>query len=501
MKHKILFFVIFFLLTGSLAFSQWTPKNVPDPKQLSGNHFVADPDSYLAFSTVQELNQICNEIKKQTGIEYAVVVLKNINYQWTVFDFAVELFSEWGIGERGHDNGLLLLIVMDTRDWRFVTGYGIEGLLTDALCRRLGENFIIPYFKENEYDEGLIAVSEKISEIVTADNKDAVVKYYMAYDSWWMPWQIGVWLIWGIIFLFALISFLRKKKYHPVKKEKLYDVIRHTNNHSEVKPCNSQKIHIWGSNRSLKFISVYMLSAIIPALTMYFDDFFSNPAKNTFIGIYGYFMLLGVIYQFLINKNVSTIADDNIEKYFTAKTANKFLGTRALFFPFLFLPYYFIHIYRMRSLKKSHITCPVCNTRSTPANDSETSSILGEKKMFEKKIKSIDHRVFSCLNLHTTEIPFPGRKDTVYKSCGVCGTKAVRQTKNRTIKAATYTSSGTGKREFTCRFCKNKSYSTYVIPRKERSSSGSSSSGSSGRSSGGSWGGGRTGGGGAGGKW
>jgi uncharacterized protein len=267
--------------------------------------------------------------------------------------------------------------------------------------------------------------------------------------------------------------------------------------HAIIFPEGKQKVDIWGGDKAMKFISIYMMSAVVPAMAMYYDDFFSNPAKNSFIGLYGFLLVLSIIMQLKINRNVNSIANDNIEKFFTLKTANKSLGVRVFFFPLPFLLYYIGYRFQMNSLKNGTVTCPICSTKSSPMAFESAKGLLSEKKIFEQKIKSIDHKVFQCLNLHTVEVPFPGRRD--FKVCTSCGTKAVRQTRNRTVTSPTYYSTGTGEREFTCKFCKHKTYTTYVIPVKTKSSS--SSGGSSGGGGGGSWGGGRTGGGGAGGKW
>ncbi len=497
MKQKILIFSFFFSFLSFHLFSAWTPETVPDPKKEPGAGYVADPDNYLSHQSINDLNTICRRIENETGVQYAIVVLENIDYKWDAFKFGVDLFTHWGIGEKGKDNGLLLLIVMGTRDWRFITGYGLEGLLTDALLKSLGEGFIVPYFREGLYDTGLIKVSEKIEEIVTSEDAESLIKYYSAYEEWWHTWRIWIWLIWGIIFLLGFIGFLKKSNYKAPKKTSLYSTEVVDKSHSRIIPDEAKKVDVWGGDRTLKFASIYMLSAIVPAMSMYFDDFFSNPAKNSFIGLYAFLLGLSSIIQLRINSNVNKITNDNIGKYFTLKKSNGALAARAIFFPFPFLLYAIGYRFQLKSLKNSAVICPICKTHAMPSKDNSLySNILSKSKLFEKKIKSVDHRIFQCLNMHTVEVPFPGSRS--YTKCNSCGTLAVRQTRNRTITHATYSSSGTGEREYTCKFCGNKTYSTYTIPMKTRSSS-SSGSGSSG--GGGSWGGGRTGGGGAGGRW
>jgi uncharacterized protein len=78
----------------------------------------------------------------------------------------VELFNYWGIGKKGKDNGLLLLLVMDQRRWEFETGYGLEGTLPDAILKRIGEDELVPNLKKKDYNAGfanvISAVTKKI---------------------------------------------------------------------------------------------------------------------------------------------------------------------------------------------------------------------------------------------------------------------------------------------------------------------------------------------------
>lgn len=70
--------------------------------------------------------------------------------------FAHELFNLWGVGQEGEDNGLLVLLALGQGAVEIETGYGIEGDLPDALCKRVIENIMIPAFRERNFDEGMV---------------------------------------------------------------------------------------------------------------------------------------------------------------------------------------------------------------------------------------------------------------------------------------------------------------------------------------------------------
>ena len=104
-------------------------------------------------------------LEAKNKAEIAVVVLNSIGDN-DIFDFGVELFERWGIGKKRSDNGLLILFVLDQRKIRFETGYGLEGVLPDAICKRIQMNEMVPYFKEGNYDEGMLRGVKKTVETV-----------------------------------------------------------------------------------------------------------------------------------------------------------------------------------------------------------------------------------------------------------------------------------------------------------------------------------------------
>lgn len=150
---------------------QYTVDEVPNPKTNDASAFVANPDGIISEETVYQLNTMLQNLEAKNKAEIAVVVLNSIGDN-DIFDFGVELFERWGIGKKGSDNGLLILFVLDQRKIRFETGYGLEGILPDAICKRIQMNEMVPYFKEGNYDEGMIRGVQKVVE--TIENEEFI---------------------------------------------------------------------------------------------------------------------------------------------------------------------------------------------------------------------------------------------------------------------------------------------------------------------------------------
>ena len=163
-----------FLLTIVILSTLWvsagyTPKAVPNPKVKGQEFYVSDPDALLDADDVAFLNRCSQMLEKETKAEMAIVALKSIDNA-DAFNFTYELFQRWGIGKKGKNTGVLVLFVLDSHDIRIMTGTGIEGVLTDALCSQIIRNKMTPYFKAGDYGGGLCHGALAIYKVCTKDD-------------------------------------------------------------------------------------------------------------------------------------------------------------------------------------------------------------------------------------------------------------------------------------------------------------------------------------------
>ena len=104
-------------------------------------------------------------LEDSTTAQVAVVVLESIDYP-VPKEFATELFRKWGIGRADVNNGLLILMVIDQRRMEFETGYGLEPVLTDGVCKRIQVERMVPRAKEGRYGQALIDGIEEVNRIL-----------------------------------------------------------------------------------------------------------------------------------------------------------------------------------------------------------------------------------------------------------------------------------------------------------------------------------------------
>lgn len=163
---KKLFLYLFFLTAVALHAETYTVNSLPNPT-LKGS-YVSNPDGILKAETVELLNGRISSLEKATKAEIGVAVVQSIGDQ-DIDIFAHELFQKWKIGKAKANNGLLLVVVIDQRKTRFETGYGTEGVLPDAITKRIQNQVMLPAFKQGDYDKGILQAIVAADELIRKD--------------------------------------------------------------------------------------------------------------------------------------------------------------------------------------------------------------------------------------------------------------------------------------------------------------------------------------------
>jgi Beta-propeller domains of methanol dehydrogenase type len=147
---------VFLFGCGRAAAAPHTVQSVPNVQLGDRGSFVSDPDKLLTPDDVRAINRSAEDLRCRTGVELAVVALRDIGEQ-DAREFATSLFNAWGLGQKGKDNGLLIQLVTEPpqRSVVFETGYGLEGVLPDAISFRLQRRYMVPDMSEGRFGEGL----------------------------------------------------------------------------------------------------------------------------------------------------------------------------------------------------------------------------------------------------------------------------------------------------------------------------------------------------------
>ncbi len=218
-------FLLLFLLSGSLALAQtiYTVETIPGPKQ-SGGGYVSNPDNVLSGGEVQQLNALIAGLERNATAQVAIVIVNSIGED-NPKEFATRLFRHWGIGQADKDNGLLIFTVMDQRRTEFETGYGLEGVLPDVICYRIGMQELVPFFREGQYGQGLYAATARIKETLEDPAALEEIRSELKGEEPFrpvpgLPAALGWYIVVVALFLLILLAWLL---YTRFSKQELYD--------------------------------------------------------------------------------------------------------------------------------------------------------------------------------------------------------------------------------------------------------------------------------------
>jgi uncharacterized protein len=163
LKNKIvlLFFLAYLCLFSVPLSAQPT---IPDRPY---NHIV-DLAGIINDNVEANLNRYLLELEQKTTAQMIVLTVNSLEGE-PIEDFSISVaHDKWKLGQKGKDNGLLLVVSLQDREYRIETGYGIEGIIPDSRAGSIGREYLVPYFRKGDYSTGIFAASlALISEIAT----------------------------------------------------------------------------------------------------------------------------------------------------------------------------------------------------------------------------------------------------------------------------------------------------------------------------------------------
>lgn len=135
---------------------------------LSGR--VVDRAEILSTGAETAATDYFRRVEEATGAQIAVLTIPSLEGE-VLEDYSIRVVDEWQLGQAGEDNGVLLLVAMQEKRIRIEVGYGLEGRLTDATSGVIIREYLQPYFRQGNFDGGVLAASQAIGSVV-ADGAD-----------------------------------------------------------------------------------------------------------------------------------------------------------------------------------------------------------------------------------------------------------------------------------------------------------------------------------------
>lgn len=136
----------------------------------TNDFYINDYANILSSETEDYILNRSIALNNVDGTQIVVVTVPDLDGM-SLEDYATQLFRNFGIGDKNKNNGLLLLLALEERQFRVEVGYGLEGILPDGKTGRFQDEYIIPYLKNNDWDEGIKNGYDAFyKEIVTLNN-------------------------------------------------------------------------------------------------------------------------------------------------------------------------------------------------------------------------------------------------------------------------------------------------------------------------------------------
>ncbi len=507
-RHRLISSIIVFQLVGCYltALAQtYTLETVPNPKQARSGRYVSNPDGILSASAVRQIDSVLRTVEDSTTAQVAVVCLNSIGEN-VPKDFATALFRKWGLGYRQKNNGLLVLMVKDQHRFEMETGYGLEGILPDAICKRIQTEHMVPFAKVGNFDQAMIAGIEALAHTILDpnaaqevydkskfeepskpldDRESLLVLYFFLWIAWMTQRLLGHWIV-GTT---------------PVRKQ-IEAII------------SGVKGRRWRAS---------LLNGIIPIILLISGLYLSEgiPAGLLLLGLYAY--ITAVKWdsrrrrQLAFTQAFGKLSEPDQYVRRKAVLANGWLS--AVLFP---IPFWAMKRRedQLRDTLRNHPRQSPEGYELTKLTADQKGEFLTDHQRVEEKLKTVEYDVwYNEPHQVVQAIGYENLTDTTYQQCNKCHSKAMHSSGNRVVKAATTEREGRGINDYVCDACGHHRETSYAISiirpttsttndsssswssGSSSSSSSSSSDSSSSSSSSSSWGGGSSGGGGAGSDW
>ena len=208
MNHlKINIFSLFVVLFGLFSQFSSNAQSVTIPEKPSFIAPIMDLDNTGTLTEMQ-MQSIYEKLKNysdSTSTELLVIIVKSTNGE-EIGRYTTDLGHKWKIGQKGKDNGIVMLIAKDDRRVTIQAGYGTEHLLTDALSRRVIEQVITPEFKTGNYYSGIDKGTTAIMQIMSGEYKsDPKNNKEPGFGG----------IVMMLIFIVILIAIISKRKNGP----------------------------------------------------------------------------------------------------------------------------------------------------------------------------------------------------------------------------------------------------------------------------------------------
>lgn len=153
------------LLVTALCLTQFASAQAPVPAPTG---HVTDQTGTLSDEQKASLEQTLAAFEARKGSQLAVLIVRTTAPE-VIEQFALRVADQWKLGRRKVDDGAILVVAKDDRALRIEVGYGLEGALNDATCKRIISEIIVPRFQQQDYGGGITAGVDRMIRVIDGE--------------------------------------------------------------------------------------------------------------------------------------------------------------------------------------------------------------------------------------------------------------------------------------------------------------------------------------------
>ncbi len=167
MKKIGIAFLGFLILAASLSWAK--PIQVPPPRG-----YVNDYAGVIPPEWETKIDAVIRQLKSVSGAEIGILTIDTTGGV-PISEYTFAVFEKWKVGEKGKDNGVLIVVAVKDRQLFIATGYGAESVITDGKAGEIRDTLLVPYFRQGKFGEGLFYATGEIARLLS-DGKVSVLK-------------------------------------------------------------------------------------------------------------------------------------------------------------------------------------------------------------------------------------------------------------------------------------------------------------------------------------
>jgi uncharacterized protein len=160
LRLKFLSIVLALVACASLTFAE-------PVSSLKPTDCVNDFAGVLSSDTTTQLKEMCRQVLDKAQASVVVATIKSTDGE-DIFNYAVDLYQKWGIGQKGKERGVLILLAVQDRKYYINVGYGLEPILPDGKVGGFGRE-AVPYLQRSDYDGAVSLLTSRIVDVIAKD--------------------------------------------------------------------------------------------------------------------------------------------------------------------------------------------------------------------------------------------------------------------------------------------------------------------------------------------